>query len=105
MCSSDLQECGGKHHLSKLTLLCSGHHTALHDGLLELRGRAPWEIEVRWLYGPPLPVGLTPEARQAMISERIAMIVDRLSVTGGPAATADPTAKRPSWDRAPGSSP
>jgi hypothetical protein len=65
---------GGKHELWNLTLLCSGHHAALHDGLLVMQGEAPYGIQVQWVYGPPLPVGLTAEARQAMIAERIAEI-------------------------------
>jgi hypothetical protein len=65
---------GGKHELWNLTLLCSGHHAALHDGLLVMQGQAPYGIQVHWVYGPPLSVGLAPEARQAMIAERIAEI-------------------------------
>jgi hypothetical protein len=96
---------GGKHELWNLTILCSGHHAALHDGLLELHGQAPYDIEVRWVYGPPLPLGLDPEARQAMIRERIAMIFEGLSVATGPAAAADLEAARPSWDGAPAALP
>ncbi|HEX8113862.1 MAG TPA: HNH endonuclease signature motif containing protein [Kofleriaceae bacterium] len=90
---------GGKHELWNLTLLCSGHHAALHDGLLELCGQAPYEIEVRWAYGPPLPLGLGPEARQAMIRERIATIFEGRPVAIGP-AMADPGTARPGWDGA-----
>jgi len=74
---------GGKHELWNLTLLCSGHHMALHDGLLELHGKAPYDIEIRWVYGPPVPLGLDPEAREAMIRERIAMIFERMSMAAG----------------------
>lgn len=58
---------GGKHELWNLTLLCSGHHSALHAGLLSMRGQAPYDIEFRWTYAPPLPVGLDPDARRAMV--------------------------------------
>ena len=94
---------GGKHELWNVTLLCSGHHMALHDGLLELRGKAPYEIEIRWMYGPPLPLGLTPEARQAMVQQRIAKIFEGLAATGRPAGS-ELAAERPSWDGAPDSS-
>ena len=62
---------GGMHELWNLTLLCSGHHAALHAGLLTMRGRAPYLIEFRWVYGPPIPVGLDPAARKAVIEQRI----------------------------------
>jgi len=62
---------GGMHELWNLTLLCSGHHAALHAGLLTMRGQAPYLIEFRWTYGPPIPVGLDPAARKAMIEQRI----------------------------------
>jgi hypothetical protein len=45
---------GGMHELWNLTLLCSGHHAALHAGLLTMRGQAPYLIEFRWAYGPPI---------------------------------------------------
>jgi hypothetical protein len=81
------QALGGKHELWNVTLLCSGHHAALHDGLLEMRGRAPYEIAFRWVYGPPLPVGLDPEARQALIRDRIAEIFERVLPSTGFLAT------------------
>jgi hypothetical protein len=90
---------GGKHEMWNITLLCSGHHMALHDGLLELHGQAPYEIEIRWVYGPPLPLGLTPEARQAMIRDRIATICEGVLATAGPAAAR--AAARPSWESTP----
>jgi hypothetical protein len=66
---------GGKHELSNVTLLCTGHHSALHAGLLSMQGRAPYHIEFRWVYGPPIPMGLDPEARQAMLVQRVEEIV------------------------------
>jgi hypothetical protein len=74
---------GGRHHLWNITLLCSGHHAALHDGLLVMQGQAPYGIQVHWVYGPPLPLGLGPEARQAMIAERIARIFAQMSSDSG----------------------
>jgi hypothetical protein len=70
---------GGRHHLWNMTLLCSGHHSALHDGLLVMQGQAPYGIQVHWVYGPPLPIGLDPEARQVLIRERIAKIFEHMS--------------------------
>jgi hypothetical protein len=39
---------GGGHGADNLTLLCDGHHTALHDGKLTITGKAP-DLEVRWV--------------------------------------------------------
>jgi hypothetical protein len=61
---------GGKHQLWNVTLICSGHHAALHRGLLEISGRAPWGIECRWVYGEPLPPDLDAEARREVIGQR-----------------------------------
>ncbi|HET9991952.1 MAG TPA: DUF222 domain-containing protein [Kofleriaceae bacterium] len=41
---------GGGHEAENLTLLCSGHHRALHDGRLTITGRAPALI-VEWTNG------------------------------------------------------
>jgi hypothetical protein len=35
---------GGGHEPGNLTTLCLAHHTALHDGKLTIRGRAPHEL-------------------------------------------------------------
>ena len=59
------------HELWNLTLLCSGHHAALHAGLVAMQGQAPYLIEFRWVYGPPIPVGLDPAARKAVIDQRV----------------------------------
>jgi hypothetical protein len=61
---------GGGHELSNLCLLCSGHHAALHAGLLSMRGEAPYDIQFCWTYGPPLPAGLTSEARRRWVDLR-----------------------------------
>ena len=63
------QSRGGAHELWNVTLLCSGHHAALHAGLLEMRGKAPWEIEFRWVYGPPMPAGLDEAGRRAFVRQ------------------------------------
>jgi len=42
------REHGGSHTAENLTLLCDGHHRALHDGKLSITGSAP-KLEVRWL--------------------------------------------------------
>jgi hypothetical protein len=36
---------GGTHDAWNLTLLCSAHHTARHEGRLIIRGRAPDQLE------------------------------------------------------------
>lgn len=67
---------GGTHALWNLTLLCSGHHTALHAGQLSMQGQAPYHIEFRWMYRPPIPPGLDSAARQALIDQRLRAISD-----------------------------
>jgi len=44
------QHLRGGHEPENLTLLCAGHHRALHDGRLQITGRAP-NIEVNWPNG------------------------------------------------------
>jgi hypothetical protein len=61
------QSRGGKHQIWNMTLLCSGHHAALHAGLLEMTGHAPYEIEFRWVHGQPMPAALDPAEREAFI--------------------------------------
>lgn len=63
---------GGPNHVWNLTLLCSGHHAALHDGFLSIVGRAPYDLVVTWPYGPPLPTGLDATTRGDLIAARIA---------------------------------
>lgn len=74
------QAWGGKHEMWNLTLLCSGHHAALHAGLLTMRGQAPYLIEFRWVHGPPIPVGLAPEARETLIAQRLHEILERVEL-------------------------
>src|SRR5262245_54961734 len=73
---------GGTHELSNLCLLCSGHHAALHAGLLTIRGRAPYELELRWAYGPPIPVGLTSVEREALIDQRVSELLAQIVPNG-----------------------
>jgi hypothetical protein len=49
---------------------CTGHHAALHRGLLTITGQAPWSIQVRWMHGEPIPPGLDPDAREKVIGQR-----------------------------------
>jgi hypothetical protein len=92
-----IEQCrGGGHELWNMTLLCNGHHNAIHAGLLEMHGEAPYDLQFRWVFGPPLPVGLDPEAREAMIRERLREI---LSDAAGEAWQQDPDVRRPSWAR------
>ncbi len=83
------QAAGGPHALWNCTLLCSGHHAALHAGLLAISGRAPDELAVRWTSGPPLPPGLDDARRAELISEHHAMIFERLEADV-PAGTSGP---------------
>jgi HNH endonuclease len=43
---------GGPHVLSNLTLICDGHHRALHAGLLFMSGRAPLDVQFQWKFKP-----------------------------------------------------
>jgi hypothetical protein len=72
---------GGGHELSNITLVCSGHHSALHAGLLTMKGEAPYQIEFRWVYRAPIPVGLDPAAREAMVAQRLEQIFDEIDAT------------------------
>ena len=40
---------GGSHEAENLTLLCDGHHRALHEHKLTITGKAP-KLEVRWAH-------------------------------------------------------
>jgi len=71
------QSKGGTHELSNLCLLCSGHHAALHEGLLTIRGRAPYDIQFQWMYGAPIPPGLQADVRQSIITQRVQEILNR----------------------------
>ena len=42
------RELRGSHDADNLTLLCDGHHRALHEGKLSITGSAP-KLDVRWL--------------------------------------------------------
>ena len=86
---------GGPHELWNVTLLCSGHHAALHGGLMTMRGQAPYDVEFRWTLGAPLPAGLDPQARAAMIEQRI----QEIFASQASAATSD-RAGRPTRDTA-----
>ena len=61
----------------------------------------PYGIQVHWVYGPPLPLGLDPEARQALIRERIAKIFEQMSSNTDPSVE-DREYTRPMRDSVPG---
>jgi hypothetical protein len=58
------QSAGGPHELWNITLICSGHHAALHAGHIKIIGRAP-QLAVSWVTLPPLPPGLGDVEREA----------------------------------------
>lgn len=64
---------GGTHELSNLTVLCTAHHTAFHDGLIEISGEAPYSIRVRWRFFEPPPAGEEPEPASHVGRERPAV--------------------------------
>src|ERR1041384_4360155 len=85
---------GGGPAPSNVTLLWPGHHSALHTGLLTMQGQAPYQIEFRWVYGPPIPVGLAPAARSAMLVQQVEEIL-----RASPAAPASGPSDRPERPR------
>jgi hypothetical protein len=94
---------GGGHELRNLTLLCSGHHAALHAGLLTMRGEAPYGIAFRWTVNQPVPFGLAPQARAAFIEQRLASVLGPLDgdrPTRVPAGTSRKPATSSTADRA-----
>ena len=94
---------GGKHELWNTTLLCSGHHAALHGGLLTMTGQAPYEIEFRWTFGPPMPWGLDEEARRAMTVRQLDEIFEQVfRRPGAPAPGAAMPGERARPTRDPG---
>jgi hypothetical protein len=85
------QAAGGSHELDNLTLLCEGHHHALHDGKLTIIGKAP-ELVVQWKHhatpskthvGNPSRyelVTLATEAKQALVQSGFTKPVARAAV-------------------------
>jgi len=60
---------GGTHKPDNLTLLCDGHHRALHERKLTISGKAP-ALEIRWTHQPdasPTDVGRSPSASTHVI--------------------------------------
>jgi hypothetical protein len=48
----EFQRDGGNHEPGNLTVLCSGHHQALHDGMLTIGGWAPHALAFAWREPP-----------------------------------------------------
>jgi hypothetical protein len=90
---------GGPNDLWNLTLLCSGHHAALHAGFLSIVGRAPYELVVAWPYGSPLPLGIDAATRSDLLAETIATSDELPPLPDVPRGTrssfADPVVPRP----------
>jgi hypothetical protein len=65
------QAAGGPNELWNLILLCSGHHAALHAGLISITGRkGPREdVQIRWTYRRPWTREEAEEFRQTMAEE------------------------------------
>jgi hypothetical protein len=59
-------------HTSYRIFACCAVATTPHSMqvLLTIRGRAPYELELRWAYAP-MPLGLTVAAREALIDQRV----------------------------------
>ena len=57
-------------------MLCSGHHAALHAGLLTMSGRAPRHIQFRWTCRAPIPVGLTAAEREQFCRQQDAELAN-----------------------------
>jgi hypothetical protein len=65
------QAAGGPNELWNLILLCSGHHAALHAGLISITGRkGPREdVQIRWTYRKPWTREEAEEFRHTMAQE------------------------------------
>jgi len=48
----EYQRDGGRHELSNIVCVCSGHHQRLHEGALTIRGKAPDALEFSWREPP-----------------------------------------------------
>ena len=42
-----------------------------------MQGEAPYHLQFRWVFGAPLPIGLDPKARVAMIQQRVREALER----------------------------
>jgi hypothetical protein len=52
--------------------------TRLHAGLLAMKGKAPYMVEFRWVYRPPIPIGLEPAARDALVRQQLEDIFEEI---------------------------
>ncbi len=71
------RERGGDHGAGNLTLLCGGHHRALHEGKLSISGAAP-ELTISYVIrrvpepaGPPAPAPEPPTAASELRAVRL----------------------------------
>ena len=94
---------GGTHAPENLTLLCDGHHRALHEGKLAITGTAP-ALEVRWSHHatPATHVGRESPSRfaQVALETEVKQALVKLRFTKAE-ATAAIEAARPTWGDAP----
>lgn len=58
-----------------------------------MRGQAPYLIEFRWVYGAPIPVGLSPDARKTRIAQGLHEIIERVALPTAEHATGDTTSQ------------
>jgi len=67
----EYQQDGGGHEVCNITVLCSGHHQQLHDGALEIRGKAPDALVFTWRARDAAGMALAgnAEAREAVTVE------------------------------------
>jgi hypothetical protein len=62
-----------------------------------MRGEAPYDIEFRWVYAPPMPFGLDAEARRAMVRKRVEEVLAG-QAWGASGVVRDPDIARPGRD-------
>ena len=84
---------GGGHEAENLTLLCSGHHRALHDGLLTITGLAPnlvvkWKFAVRTDASLQSPVAITD---RGAVADAVASPSVKPVAAGTPSCSAEPS--------------
>ena len=68
---------GGTHDPANLIVMCSGHHTLHHDGLLTVTGRAPDEVTFRRA-GQPLVDPIVDPLVAPLVQPLVQPLVDPL---------------------------
>jgi len=82
----EYQQDGGRHEVCNITALCSGHHQQLHDGALEIRGKAPDALVFTWRARDAAEMAL---AGNVEVAEAAEVTADNASAVGTEVAAGD----------------